>query len=49
MSLGSVSGSYQVDAVCGLPFQGASAIDLIVWMATPRSAQTAASASKSAA
>ena len=35
MSAGSVSGSYQVDAVCGRPSQGASAIDLIVCRATP--------------
>ena len=44
----SVSGSYQVAAVWSLSPQGARVIDLIVYMATLRSAQTSASASKSA-
>ena len=46
---GSVSGSYQVAAVCSRPSQPRSAIDLIVCSATPRSAQVAASASNSRA
>jgi hypothetical protein len=49
MSAGSVSGSYHVPAVCGRPSHGASAIALIVCIATPRSAHVAASASNSAA
>ena len=49
MSAGSVSGSYQVEAVFGRPSHGASAIALIVCIATPRSAQTCASASNSSA
>ena len=44
----SVSGSYQVLAVCSRSPQGARVIDLMVCTATPRSAQTATSASKSA-